>query len=105
MNTERIKAAEFNNRRKTLTVRYASGKVIHVHYGQLGIRRNLESVWVDRETRGRSVGIRFTDGEEDFVPYDQPLALAQDPEYLLRTQIERLTAHLNEALKAKRISK
>lgn len=103
--SERVKIAAFDNRRKVLTVVYTSGKKIDVHYGQLGLRKKIASVWVDPETRGRSVGIRFIDGSEDFMPYDQPLALAKDPEYLLRTQIERIIAQIKLTLAQKRISK
>lgn len=105
MKTERIRAVEFNNRRRTLRVGYASGKEAEIHYGQLGIRRRIAEVWVDRETRGRSVGIRFADGSEDYLPWDQPLALAKDPEYMLRDQMEHVVARIREALARKRISK
>jgi len=105
MKTERIKNAAFNNRRKVLTVEYASGKKAEVHYGQIGIRRNLEEVWIDRETRGRSLGLRFADGSEDYMPYDQPLALTKDPQFMLRTHLEKVIARINEALAAKRMSK
>ena len=39
------------------------------------------------------------------MPYDQPLALARDPEFQLRTHIERLLVHIHRALAEKRISK
>lgn len=105
MKTEKIRAASFDNRRRTLAVEYTSGKTVEVHYGQLGIRKRVAMVWVDKETRGRSVGIRFENGSEDFMPYDQPLALAKDPEYLLRSQMERVVARIRGVLAKKGISK
>ena len=102
---ERLKMATFNNRRKVISVGYRSGKKVTIHYGQLGLRKRITAVWIDSETRGRSVGIRFIDGSEDYMPYDQPLALARDPEYLLRTQIERVVARVEQALAEKRVSK
>lgn len=105
MKTERIRAVRFNNRKRVLAVEYASGKSVEIHYGQLGIARKLSAAWVDKETRGRAVGFRLDDGREEFMPYDQPLALAHDPEYQLRTHIERLLAHIQRALAEKRISK
>ena len=103
--TERIRAVRFDNRKRVLHVDYASGKRIGVHYGHLGITQKVVGVWVDKETRGRSIGIRLQDGSEEYMPYDQPLALARDPEYLLRTQLERVLARMRETLTAKGISK
>jgi hypothetical protein len=105
MKTERIRAARFDNRKHTIDVEYASGKKLSVHYGQLGLTQKVAAVWVDKETRGHSLGIRFVDGTEDFMPYDQPLALAKDPEYLLRTQLERVIALIRKVLAKKHISK
>lgn len=39
------------------------------------------------------------------MPYDQPLALAKDPESLLRNQMEHVVARIRDALTKKRISK
>ena len=103
--TERICAVRFDNRKRVLHVDYASGKRIGVHYGHLGITQKVVGVWVDKETRGRSIGIRLQDGSEEYMPYDQPLALARDPEYLLRTQLERVLARIRETLTAKGVSK
>ena len=105
MKTERIRAVHFDNRKRVLDVHYASGKRIAVHYGHLGIGQKIVAAWVDKQTRGGAVGMRLEDGHEEYMPYDQPLALARDPEYLLRTQLERLLARISEVLAAKRISK
>ena len=105
MRTEKIRGARFDNRKRTLAITYTSGKSVEVHYGQLGIRKKVAQVWVDKETRGRSVGIRLLDGTEETMPYDQPLALVKDPEYLLRCQMERVVARIREVLARKRIAK
>lgn len=39
------------------------------------------------------------------LPWDQPLALAKDSEYMLRDQMEHVVARIREALARKRISK
>ena len=103
--TQRIRAVRFDNRTRVLHVGYASGKRIGVHYGHLGIDQKVVAAWVDKETRGRAIGIRLQYGSEEYMPYDQPLALTRDPDYLLRTQIERILARIRETLAAKRISK
>lgn len=105
MKTNKIKVASFNNRKKVLRVDYVSGKTARVHYSQIGIRKNVLDVWVDRETHGLSLGIRLEDGQEEYMPYDQPLALTKDPDYLLQDHIEHVIAHVKQAIKEKGISK
>lgn len=105
MKSERVRDVGFDNRRHVLAVHYTSGKDIEVHYGQLGIRRKVVAAWVDDETRGRAVGLRLDDGSELHMPYDQPLAVGRDPEYLLRSHLERVIARIRQVLAEKRISK
>jgi len=102
---KKIKSAKFNNRKKQITVTYDSGKAVTVHYGQLGIRQGLSKVWIDKETRRQSIGLRFRDGSMDFMPYDQPLSLSKDPEFMLRNHMELLTAQIELTRKKQRISK
>lgn len=101
----KFKTVTFQNRKKQLTVVYTSGKRLILHYGSLGIRKNIHEAWVDRETGARSVGLRYEDGSEDFMPYDQPLSIVKDPAFLLQTQIETLTARIKEAIGTHKISK
>lgn len=103
--TSKIKSVDFNNKNKTLLLWYSSGKKIVIHYGQIGLIKKISKAWVDKETGGRSVGISFDDGSVDYMPYDQPLALSKDPEYLLQNQIEKLVARINLSIQKKKISK
>lgn len=105
MKNIKFKKAEFNNRKKHLVVTYTSGKKISLHYSHLDIRSPIRKVWVDKETRGQSLGLQFENGKTDFLPYDQPLALVKDPEFLLQNQIEMLTARIKEVIHSKKISK
>ena len=105
MKDAKFKAVSFNNRKKQLTVVYASGKRIAIHYSALGIKKNIHETWIDKETNGQSVGIRYADNTTDFMPYDQPLAIIKDPEFLLRNQIEILTARVKGAIRTSKISK
>jgi hypothetical protein len=97
--------ASFNNRKQQLTVGYTSGKKLSVHYSHLGIRAPITRVWIDSETKGCSLGIELENGRVDYMPYDQPLSIARDPEFLLQTHIELLIAHIKEQLQEKKISK
>lgn len=105
MKTEKIKVASFNNRKKVLRVDYVSGKTARIHYSQIGINGNISEVWVDRETHGMSLGICLENGKEEFMPYDQPLALVKDSDFLLQSHIEHVIAHIKDSIAKKRISK
>ena len=105
MKSEKIRSVSFDNRKRQISVVYTSGKEVTAHYGQLGIRKKIQRVWVDKATRGRSIGIEFLDGTKDYMPFDQPLSVAGDPEFLLQTQIELLIAKIKGELKRRRISK
>src|ERR1043166_2351245 len=105
MRDKKINLISFNNRKKQFLIAYSSGKKVSIHYGQLGIRKNIKNAWVDKETRGKSIGIEFSDGNKDYLPYDQPLALVKDPEFLLQNDIEVLTAKIKTEIKRQKISK
>lgn len=105
MKAKKFKSAEANNRKKQITVSYTSGKRISIHYSSLGITENIKRVWIDSETRGQSVGMEYENGKTDYMPYDQPLAIAKDSEFVLQNQIENLIAQIKEAIHAKKISK
>lgn len=105
MSAVKFKSATFSNKKKQIEVTYASGKKVSFHYGSVGIDRLIREIKVDRETRGKSLKIVFVDGAFDFVPYDQPLAIAKDPEYLLQVHIERIIAKIKAVILKKGISK
>ena len=80
----KFKSATFSNRKKEIHIVYASGKKVVVHYGSLGITDLVKHIQVDKETSGRTLKIEFANGKMDYMPYDQPLFLVKDPEYMLR---------------------
>ena len=105
MKSKKLRHADFNNRKKQITVVYMNGKKLSIHYSSLGIEQNINAIWIDKETGGMSLGIEFKDGSIDYMPYDQPLAIVNDAEFLLQTHIEILVFKINETLKKKKISK
>ena len=105
MTSKKIKNVSFSNKTKEIEIEYTSRHKYLLHYGQLGIDKHLVRAWVDQETKGKSVGFEFEDGSTDFMPYDQPLVLNKDPEYMLQDQIEHLVLALNETIRKKGISK
>lgn len=105
MKSHRIKSASFSNKKKEIEVIYTSGKKVVIHYGSIGLSKNIKDLWVDKETGFKSLGIEFLDGEIEYMPYDQPLAIVKDPEFMLQNQIENIIAQINEELTKKKISK
>ncbi len=105
MRTSTFKSSEFSNKKKQIDVSYTSGKQVSLHYGHLGIKQNIRKVWIDKKTRGKSIGILLDDGTIDYMPYDQPLAIIKDPEYMLQNHIEHIIAKIKEVLEKKIISK
>ena len=101
----KFRSATFSNRKKEIHIVYASGKKVVVHYGSLGITDPIKHIRVDEETSGRSLKIEFADGKTDYMPYDQPLFLTRDPEYMSRDHIENIVASINEEIDRKKISK
>lgn len=101
----KLKSAIFSNKKRELEITYSSGKTIKIHFGALGIVRNLKGVWIDTETKGRSLGIEYVDGDIDYLHYDQPLHMAKDPEYILQNHIENIIAQIREELEKRKISK
>ncbi len=47
----------------------------------------------------------LVDDTIDYMPYDQPLAIIKDPEYMLQNHIEHIIAQIKDVLKKKKISK
>lgn len=105
MKPSTLKSAKYSNKKKQIQLTYASGKKVSLHYGSIGIKQNIKEVWIDKETRGKALGIRLGDGSLEYMPYDQPLAVSGDPDFALRNHIERVTAKIKEEIEKNKISK
>ena len=101
----KFKSAKFSNKKKEIYIGYTSGKKVTIHYGSLGISHHIKTIQVDKETLGKSLKIEFVNGEIDYIPYDQPLFLVKDPEYMLHNHIEDIVSRINEEIRRKKISK
>ena len=72
----------------------------------LGIEgKKIASVRIDKETGNKSAVLAFDDGDVDYLPYDQPLHIVKDPDYLLQEQVELVIAQIKAEIRKKRISK
>ena len=105
MKGTKFKSVTFSNKTKEIDIVYTSGKSIIVHYGLLGISKNIKNIEIDKETGKKSLAIEYLDGTFDFLPYDQPFYVVRDPEYMLQNHIENIIAEIKEVLSQKKISK
>ncbi len=105
MKYKKFKSVDFNNKKKELYLYYYGGKEITLHYSDLGFKELIKEAWVDKDTKGASIGFLFPDGSEDYMPYDQPLYIKRDPEYLLQTHIENLVLCISEGIVSRKVSK
>lgn len=105
MHKIRFKTVDFSNRKREIYLTYSSRKEVTVHFGTLGIKKKIASAHIDKETGGRSVVLEFTDGAIDYLPYDQPLHIVKDPDYLLQEHVELVVAQITNTMHKKRISK
>ena len=105
MKGRKFQSVKFSNRTKEVDVTYTSGKSVTVHYGSLGISKNIRDIKIDKETGRKSLAIEYSDGTFDFLPYDQPLFIVRDPEYMLQNHMENIIAQIKEVLFKKGISK
>lgn len=101
----KFKSATFSNKKKQIDIIYTNGKQATMHFGSVGIKKLIKEIKVDRETNGKSLKIIFEDESVDYLPYDQPLVIARDPEVLLQIHIERIIAKIKDAIAKKKISK
>jgi len=105
MKNQKLKSASFSNKKKEIEIIYTSGKIVTIHYGSIGLSKKIKEIWIDKETGNKSLAIEFIDGEVDYMPYDQPLAIVKDPEFMLQNHIENVIAQIKEELTRKKVSK
>lgn len=106
MHQTKLKTIDFSNRKRELYLTYSCGKKITLHFGMLGIEgKKIASVRIDKETGNKSAVLAFDDGDVDYLPYDQPLHIVKDPDYLLQEQVELVIAQIKAEIRKKRISK
>jgi hypothetical protein len=105
MKHNKFKTVEFDNKKKVFRLKYTSGLMIECPYFALGIRVKVTDCGPDQEVNGHAFYFTLVNGKKDYVPYDQPLALAQHPEYVKEQALYQMTKQLNVFIKASRISK
>ena len=105
MKGSKFQSVQFSNKTKEISIAYTSGRSITIHYGSLGINKNIKDIKIDRQTGQKSLIVEYLDGSLDFLPHDQPLYIVRDPEYMLQSHIEDIIAQIKETICRKKISK
>lgn len=106
MKPKKLKNVTYNNRKKEIGIEYQRGKSVVLHYSQLGIKnQQLVRAGVDPESNGIAFFYETASGEKEFVPYDVPLILDNDADYLFQTEIEELIADIKRKMQEKGVSK
>lgn len=105
MKHKKFKKAEFNNKKRLFNLEYTSGLKLACPYFSLGIKGKVIEAGPDAEVGGHSFYFVLENGKKDYVPFDQPLHIAQNPEYVREQTLYQMTKRLNEFIKEESVSK
>ncbi|MBI1870707.1 MAG: hypothetical protein HYS07_05895 [Chlamydiae bacterium] len=105
MKHRRFKKVDFDNKKKVFHLLYISGLEIECPYSALGIREKVIEAGPDQEVSGYSFYFVLEGGEKNFVPFDQPLHIAQHPEYVRETVLYEITKQINCFIDQEQVSK
>lgn len=105
MKNRKFKKAAYDNKKRVFHLEYTTGLKLDCPYSALGIRNKVVEAGPDPEVGGHSFYFVLDSGKKDYVPYDQPLHIAQNPEYLKEQTLFEVTKQLNEFIENAEISK
>lgn len=105
MKHKKFKKVRFDNKKRVFNLEYTSGLKLACPYSALGIRDKVVEAGPDPEVGCHSFYFVLSNGKKDYVPYDQPLHIAQNPEYVRETTLYEITKYLNGVIKKSKVSK
>lgn len=105
MKNRKFKMVMFDNKKRVFHLEYTSGLKIDCPYFSLGIREKVKDAAPDREAGDHSFYFVLESGKRDYVPYDQPLHIAQNPEYVKQQTLYEMTKMINEFIREEKIPK
>ncbi len=105
MKHKKFKKVIFDNKRRSFYLEYTSGLKVDCPYSALGIHGKVTEAAPDDEVGEHSFYFVLESGKRDSVPYDQPLHIAQNPEYLKRQTLYEMTKVINELIRKGKVSK
>lgn len=98
-------AVEYDNRKKSFRLRYTSGLQMECPYSALGIHGKVVEAAPDSEASRHAFYFILANGKKEFVPFDQPLHIAQHPEYVKEQTLYEVTKQLHQFIKQSRVPK
>jgi hypothetical protein len=102
---KKFKKVEFDNKKRLFHLEYTSGLKLDCPYFSLHIKGKVIDAGPDVEVGGHSFYFTLENGKTDYVPFDQPLHIVQNPEYAKEQTLYQMTKQLNEFIKNSGISK
>lgn len=105
MKHKKFKKVEFDNKKRSFHLEYTTGLKIDCPYFSLGIKGKVVEAALDPEVGGHSFYFVMESGKKDYVPFDQPLHIVQNPEYIKEQTLFEMTKRLNEFIKKEGVPK
>ncbi len=105
MKHKKFKHVTFDNKKRVFHLEYTSGLKIDCPYSALGIDKKVTAAASDNEAGDHSFYFILESGKQEYVPYDQPLYIAQVPEYAKEQALYQMTKTINEFIRKERVSK
>lgn len=105
MKHKKFKHVVFDNKKRVFHLAYSSGLKIDCPYSALKIKGKVTDAAPAAEAGGHSFYFVLESGKKDYVPYDQPLHIAQVPEYAKQQALYEMTKVINEFIRKEHISK
>ena len=100
-----FKKVAYDNKKRVFHLEYTTDLKLDCPYSALGIRNKVVEAGPDSEVGGHSFYFVLDNGKKDYVPYDQPLHIVQNPEYVKEQALYEDTRQLNEFIEKAGISK
>ena len=105
MNHKKFRKVKADNKKKVFHLEYTSGLKLECPYSALGIHHKVTSAAPDPEVGGHSFYFILDNGDKNYVPYDQPLHIEQNPEFIKNQTLYEVTKQLNQFIRLAKISK
>jgi hypothetical protein len=105
MKHTKFKKVEFNNKKRVFKLSYNSGLVVECPYAALGIKEKVVEAAPDKEVGGHSFYFILENGKQDYVPFDQPLYISNNPDYMRQELMFELTMNILSIIEDVGISK
>ncbi|MBI3556772.1 MAG: helix-turn-helix transcriptional regulator [Deltaproteobacteria bacterium] len=105
MKHKKFKKVVFDNKKRVFHLEYTSGLKLDCPYFSLRIKGKVVDAGPDSEAGGHSFYFTLENGKSDYVPFDQPLHIVQNPEYVKEQTLYQMTKRLQQFIKREGISK